>query len=222
MDTRFLKLKDVAAKLGVSEKTIYRMIGDNQIPFAIKIGGQWRFKTEEIEKWIAAKQATPNEGDTIDYHVGVVKALQRGSILFRIHGTNRDEILKELLAALPYGATFDKQRAKVSILSRESVISSSMQGVAFMQPDPADCVFSEKTLIFLGYLEEAAECMAIDRIKTQAVFLVLAANPIEQAIVDMKLRRLAMEPDFISMVKEQHSRQELFEKLGEIEGRLFG
>ncbi|MFA6898886.1 MAG: helix-turn-helix domain-containing protein, partial [Desulfurivibrionaceae bacterium] len=56
MDKTFISIKGVAEKLGVSEKTIYRMVGDNQIPFAVKIGGQWRFKADEVVDWIDSQR----------------------------------------------------------------------------------------------------------------------------------------------------------------------
>ena len=135
MDKTFISIKGVAEKLGVSEKTIYRMVSDNQIPFAVKIGGQWRFKADEVVDWIdSQKPGVAASRRKTDYRLSLVDALKNGAVLYRIHGSNRDEIIDELLAAQPYSANFDAKAIKISLLSRESVASSSMDGIAWMWP----------------------------------------------------------------------------------------
>ena len=54
MKKRYLNVAEVAEMIDVSPTTIYRMLYAKQIP-VIKIGGQWRFPTVEIEKWLASK-----------------------------------------------------------------------------------------------------------------------------------------------------------------------
>ncbi len=41
----------LAAFLKVTERTIYRLAGANQIP-AFKVGGSWRFSRLDIDRWI--------------------------------------------------------------------------------------------------------------------------------------------------------------------------
>lgn len=52
-----LKLKDVAALLKVSEKTIYSMTQAGELP-AFKVRGQWRFSRQDIETWIEKQKQT--------------------------------------------------------------------------------------------------------------------------------------------------------------------
>ena len=49
-----LTLKEVAQYLKVTERTIYRIVGDRGIP-AFKVGGSWRFRITEIDAWIKAQ-----------------------------------------------------------------------------------------------------------------------------------------------------------------------
>ncbi len=46
-----LTIKEVAAYLKVTERTIYRLAAEKKIP-AFKIGGTWRFPRSEIDQWI--------------------------------------------------------------------------------------------------------------------------------------------------------------------------
>lgn len=214
MDKTFISIKGVAEKLGVSEKTIYRMVGDNQIPFAVKIGGQWRFKADEVVEWIDNQKqpaaAVPPRKKT-DYHISLASALEDGAVLYRIHGTNRDEIIDELLAALPYSANLDAKAIKISVLSRESVVSSSMAGIAWMRPDPALPVYLEKTMVILAFLEQPVDFKALDQAKTELLFLVLPANNIEMAIIERKLWRLSLSAPFLAGLREQLTRKKLLD-----------
>jgi len=222
MDRIFLSLKDVALKLGVSEKTIYRMVSDNQIPFAVKIGGQWRFKADEVVDWIDSQRpgvAAPRR--KTDHRISLVNALENGAVLYRIHGSNRDEIIDELLAAQPYSANFDAKAIKISLLSRESVASSSMDGIAWMWPDPALPVYLEKSMVILAFLEHPVDFKALDNRKTELLFLVLPANNTEMAILERKLWRLSMSASFLAGIREQPTRKRLLEFIGAQEAQLF-
>lgn len=46
-----LTLPEVAILLKVAEKTVYTMAQKGQIP-AFKVRGQWRFKQDDIDRWI--------------------------------------------------------------------------------------------------------------------------------------------------------------------------
>lgn len=46
-----MTVKDVASYLKLNERTVYRMAMSVKIP-AFKVGASWRFKREDIEKWI--------------------------------------------------------------------------------------------------------------------------------------------------------------------------
>lgn len=56
MEDPILTLPEVAALLKVAEKTVYTMAQRGQIP-AFKVRGQWRFKRDDIERWIDEQKA---------------------------------------------------------------------------------------------------------------------------------------------------------------------
>jgi len=51
MNTDIMTIKEVAAYLKLTEKTAYRLAAEGKIP-GFKVGGSWRFRRNEIEKWI--------------------------------------------------------------------------------------------------------------------------------------------------------------------------
>jgi len=46
-----LTIKDLAQFLNVTERTIYNLLGRGDLP-GFKVGASWRFKKEDIDKWI--------------------------------------------------------------------------------------------------------------------------------------------------------------------------
>ena len=57
MTDPILTLPEVAVLLKVAEKTVYTMARNGQIP-AFKVRGQWRFKSDEIDRWINDQTAS--------------------------------------------------------------------------------------------------------------------------------------------------------------------
>ena len=51
MPDEILTLPEVASLLKVAEKTVYTMAQKAHLP-AFKVGGQWRFKRVDIDRWI--------------------------------------------------------------------------------------------------------------------------------------------------------------------------
>ncbi len=51
MTSDIMTVKEVARFLKIKEKTAYRLAAEGKIP-GFKVGGAWRFRHSEIEKWI--------------------------------------------------------------------------------------------------------------------------------------------------------------------------
>ncbi len=51
MTDEILTLKEVAEYLKLAEKTAYRLAAEGKLP-GFKVGGSWRFKADDIERWI--------------------------------------------------------------------------------------------------------------------------------------------------------------------------
>jgi excisionase family DNA binding protein len=54
MDSDIMTMKEVAEYLKINDKTAYKLTKKGEIP-AMKIGGTWRFKRSEIEKWVSTE-----------------------------------------------------------------------------------------------------------------------------------------------------------------------
>ena len=57
-----LVIRQVAAYLKVTERTIYRLAAARKIP-AFKVGSTWRFSREDIECWIRQQSVQSDAGE---------------------------------------------------------------------------------------------------------------------------------------------------------------
>ena len=61
MTDQILTLKEVAVYLKLAEKTAYKLAAEGKLP-GFKVGGSWRFKAKDIDRWIENKKKT-NKGN---------------------------------------------------------------------------------------------------------------------------------------------------------------
>lgn len=50
-----LTIKELAQYLKLAEKTTYRLASDGKLP-GFKVGGAWRFRKEEVNRWIIEQE----------------------------------------------------------------------------------------------------------------------------------------------------------------------
>lgn len=51
-ESEILTLAEVAAYLKAGKRTVYRLAQNREIP-AFKLGGTWRFRRSELDRWIS-------------------------------------------------------------------------------------------------------------------------------------------------------------------------
>lgn len=56
MQTDVMTIRELAAYLKMAEKTLYRLAAGGAVP-GFKVGGSWRFRKSEIDKWIKRQEA---------------------------------------------------------------------------------------------------------------------------------------------------------------------
>lgn len=60
MDNEILTIREVAEYLKLAEKTVYRLVAEGKIP-GFKVGGAWRFRKSEIDRWIIKQEQKSDE-----------------------------------------------------------------------------------------------------------------------------------------------------------------
>ena len=61
VESEILTLEEVAAYLKAGKRTVYRLAQKGEIP-AFKLGGTWRFRRSELDRWIAETCGLFNRG----------------------------------------------------------------------------------------------------------------------------------------------------------------
>ncbi|MBL8299348.1 MAG: helix-turn-helix domain-containing protein [Rhodanobacteraceae bacterium] len=61
VESEILTLEEVAAYLKAGKRTVYRLASNGQIP-AFKLGGTWRFRRAELDRWIDSRIVKCDEG----------------------------------------------------------------------------------------------------------------------------------------------------------------
>jgi excisionase family DNA binding protein len=70
MEDRWLSVDEIGEYLGVKRDTVYKWVNEKNMP-AHKIGRLWKFKKEQVDKWVegrgaaeASLQSNSEDGDT--------------------------------------------------------------------------------------------------------------------------------------------------------------
>lgn len=61
-DDRWLSVDEIAAYLGIKPPTVYKWIDRKKMP-AHKVGRLWKFRAEEIDKWVKSGEAGSTKGE---------------------------------------------------------------------------------------------------------------------------------------------------------------
>jgi excisionase family DNA binding protein len=59
-----LSIKDTAAALGISERTVWTLVNEGQLPH-LRVGRRLLFSRAALEEWIAARHRAPNAASSL-------------------------------------------------------------------------------------------------------------------------------------------------------------
>jgi nitrogen PTS system EIIA component len=125
-----LTIEEVAKYLRVSERTVYDWAQKGEIP-AGKIGTVWRFKKDEIEKWVNERLTSSVRAGQNAQLVQVQNILSPDRIVMLNHSTRHDVLvaLSDTLGTAPQ--IKNRQELTVEILKREDLMSTAIgRGIA--------------------------------------------------------------------------------------------
>jgi PTS system nitrogen regulatory IIA component len=129
MPNDILTLEEVAEYLRVSERTVYDWAQKGEIP-AGKLGNTWRFKRNEIERWVDRKLSGGRplkDSHTID----MTHLLAPERVLF-LKSNSKNDVLLELIYSFSDSPQIkDINALKEAIFRREELMSTGIgQGIA--------------------------------------------------------------------------------------------
>jgi PTS system nitrogen regulatory IIA component len=117
-----MTIDEVAEYLRVSERTVYDWAQKGELPGG-KLGTTWRFKREEIEKWVNDRLSTTGKRGAAAA-TGVLLTPERILLLDRSTKAEVLERLVDLLADTPF--VLDREKLMRGILEREKLMSTGI------------------------------------------------------------------------------------------------
>jgi excisionase family DNA binding protein len=60
MEDRWLSVDEIATYLGIKQDTVYKWIGDKNMP-AHRVGRLWKFRKEEVDEWVRSGESDENK-----------------------------------------------------------------------------------------------------------------------------------------------------------------
>lgn len=173
MEDDILTIEEVAKYLRVSERTVYDWAQKGEIPGG-KIGTVWRFKRDEIERWVndrlSSKDSAPG-----DLSVLVKNILSPERIVFLNHQIKRDALveLAQTLSTAPQ--IKDAKELETEILRREELVSTALgRGIAI----PHVRLSSVTDLVVAVGISKVdiIDFQAIDEVPVRLLLMIAAAN----------------------------------------------
>ncbi len=173
LEDDILTIEEVAKYLRVSERTVYDWAQKGEIPSG-KIGTVWRFKRDEIERWVNDRLSSRTSAPG-DMSVLVRNILSPERIVFMEHQTKRDALvrLSQTLATAPQ--IKDAKELETEILRREELMSTAMgRGIAI----PHVRISSVTDLVVAVGISrvDIIDFQAIDEVPVRLLFMIAAAS----------------------------------------------
>lgn len=173
MSEDILTIEEVAKYLRVSERTVYDWAQKGEIP-AGKIGTVWRFKKDEIEKWVNERLTNSSKNPHSGTLVQVQNILSPDRIVLLNHSTRHDALvaLSESLGTAPQ--IKNRNELTVEILKREELMSTAIgRGIAI----PHVRLSSVTDLVMAVGLckNDIIDFQTIDDVPVRLLFMIAAA-----------------------------------------------
>jgi PTS system nitrogen regulatory IIA component len=220
-----IDVRDAAKYLGVSSKTIYRWIQQGKAP-AYKVGDQYRFERTELFEWALAQRLLPapellSDGDGAASAPSLSDCLERGGIIYRVHGDNKKEILENTLKST---RGLDEQSTEPlleMLLARERLSSTAIgDGIAIPHPRSPLVMYVSQPILSLAFLERPVDYGALDGKPVHALFMLISPTLRAHLRILSSLAHALHEKAFKSAVTRQEGREALLDTLKKIESQV--
>lgn len=221
-----LSVKDTASLLNVSEKTIYRWIKQEAIPF-YRINEQFRFNRSELLDWATSRriQVSPEIFKEVDPNKtplpSLADALKAGGIYYRVGGTDKPSVLRAIVDVLNLPEEVDREFLYQVLMARETLGSTGIgEGIAIPHVRNPVVLHVSKPSMALCFLDHPIDFHAIDGQPVGTLFTL--TSPTVRAHLHMlsRLGFVLQNQEFKTALKRQASREELMETLARAEASL--
>jgi len=221
-----LTVRDAAAMLGVSEKTIYRWIRSGALP-AYRLSDQYRFNRAELLEWGTARRInfSPDIFREPESEIAalptVAAALAAGGIHYRVGGTTKEDVLHSVVQVLPLPPEVDRDYLLSVLVAREALGSTAVgEGVAVPHVRNPVVLHVDQPLLALCLLDHATEWGALDGEPVRALFVLLAPTVRSHLHLLARVSHLLRHPNFRAALAAEASREVLTSTVLDLEAGI--
>ncbi|MBW2568244.1 MAG: PTS sugar transporter subunit IIA [Deltaproteobacteria bacterium] len=221
-----LGVKQVAALLEVSEKTVYRWISRSQLP-GHKVGAQYRFNRAEVLEWSIVNKIPVSPDILIeDEDVNVPpfhESLRKGGIFYRVNGNDVRTVLEQVIGLMSLPDEVDRDFLLQVLLARESMGSTGVgNGIAIPHTRNPIVMHIVQPLVSLCFLENLIDFNAIDGRSVHTLFTIVSPSSRAHLQLLSKLSFALRKGEFAKTVENQTTREEILSAAEDFEHSLAG
>ncbi len=220
-----LTVREVAKLLSVSEKTIYRWLGDGIIP-AYRVNEQYRFNRAELLEWATARriQVSPElfgEPEGTIPPPGLSEALQAGGIYYRVDGMDKPSVLRSVVELMKLPEEVDREYLLQILLARESLGSTAVgDGIAIPHVRNPIVLHIPQPTITLCFLEQPIEFGALDGKPVHTLFALISPSVRLHLHMLSRLSFSLRDPGVQAVITSQGTRQQILAEIQRVEATL--
>lgn len=209
-------VREAAALLNASEGKVYSWIESGDLP-AYRINDQYRINRSELLEW-ATERSLPvapalfHEADEDERIPSVAESLERGGVFHEVAGTNREEVLRSIVALLKLEDAGDREMLLELFLARDAAAVVPVgDGIAIPHVRNPIALSTDEPSLALCFLAQPVDFAAGDGRPVFALFVLV--SPTTRAHLQMlaKIAFLLREPAFRAAVQGRESAARLVE-----------
>lgn len=196
--------KEVAAYLKINERTVLKYASENQLP-AVKVGGQWRFKREVLDRWLESQmQAGPAVSLADEEPVRVSRWLRPDLVQASSQARCGRDVLEELVSLCERAGLVQDGKALLNaLIRREQLCSTALgQGVAFPHVRDNAPRYGQQPVVAVVRVPAGVDFGAGDGRPTYLFFLVFAPSTKLHLRILARLSQLFRDPGLVTRLRE--------------------
>jgi nitrogen PTS system EIIA component len=221
-----LSVKEVAKLLNVSDKKVYRLISQNDVPFS-KIGEEYRFNRVELLEW-ATLMGIRVSSDTFEESnlnspssTSFLDALKAGDIVYNIAGTDKPSVLRSVVDQLKLPEDIDPEFLYQVLLAREKLGSTGIgEGIAIPHVRNPVILNVKSPVVTLCFLQNSIDFDAIDGLPVKTLFTLISPTIRIHLHLLSRLGFVLQNPGFKAAVQRQASPDILIDALARAEASI--
>jgi len=221
-----LSVRDTAALLKVSEKTIYRWVKQQSIP-AYRVQDQYRFNRAEILEWATSHRlnvateifSEPEaEGQPVP---SLLASMEAGGVFYRVSGSDKESVLREVVELLRLPEEVDRDFLLRVLLAREAIAPTAVgDGIAVPHVRNPVVLHIGRPSLSLCFLENSIEYGALDGKPVDTLFTIISPTTRAHLHLMSKLSFVLRDDRVKQVIRDQAPRQTILHEIGRVEEGL--